>query len=212
MSQPMKTFAILGASRDGFDPDEMKIMRDVGRVLAEQGKTVCVGCVTGQTEQAIWGALEAGGDCKVFLIPSQQQNSVEQCEKIGIPFIEVSRDNERTLELLRCDGWVSGYMSIGSVGETARGATWNQDRKIRGRSQTPHFYLDRSKTNRLFIDAYKAAAEEGRADSSLIDQLFIPFESPAQLIAKIVEFEKNTALVSDQVRDHKGGNGQVLRP
>lgn len=194
----MNSFAILGASRPAHDPEEMKLMREIGRSLALNGKTVAVGCMTGQTEQAIIGAYEAGGDVEVFLIPSQQQNSVERCDALGIPYKTVDRDNARTLALLRCDAWISGYLSVGAIGETARGGTWNQDRKIRGRPLTPHFYLDRGRTNKLLVQAYEAAAEEGRADVNLVKGLFIPFKTADGLITRISEME-NSQDVSLQV-------------
>lgn len=197
----MNSFAILGASRPANDPEEMKLMREIGRSLALAGKTVAVGCMTGQTEQAIIGAYEAGGDVEVFLIPSQQQNSVERCEALGISYKTVDRDNARTLALLRCDAWISGYLSVGAIGETARGGTWNQDRKIRGRPLTPHFYLDLGRTNKLLVQAYEAAAEEGRADANLVKGLFIPFKTSEGLISKISEMEKSDDTILKVARE-----------
>lgn len=186
----MKNLGILGASRDGDNPTEIRVMQDIGTALAGTGKTVRVGCMTGQLESFAKSFLEAGGNLEVFLIPKQQQNSIDVCERLGVSFEEVDRDNTRTLKLLESDAWISTYLSLGSIGETARGVTWNQDRKIRGSVLTPHFILARSNTNIGLMDTYRAAAFEGRANSELVDELFVPFRDGVELVDQMRQVEE----------------------
>jgi len=186
----MKNLGMLGASRDGDNSFETTVMQNIGTALAGAGKTVRVGCMTGQLESFAESFLQAGGDLKVFLIPKQQQKSIDVCTRLGVPFEEVDRDNARTLKLLRAKGWVSTYLSLGSIGETARGVTWNQDRKIRDKILTPHFILARSDTNMNLMDAYRSAAFEGRASSDLVQELFVPFRDGQELVDRIHQVEE----------------------
>ncbi len=191
MTYKIETVAVFGASRLGNDPAFAKEMFEIGRLLALEGKTVCVGGLTGLTEQAVLGVLSAGGAVKVFLIPGQQASSLENCRKLGIEHTPVDRDNTRTLELLRCDAWVSGPGGAGTIAESARGIGWNYDRRIRDcdRIITPHFILDMGATNKRLVEAYMGAVSDGLAEPSVLKNFEMVCDAEA-LIIRMGKFEE----------------------
>lgn len=192
MTNKIETVAVFGASRLGNDPAFATEMFEIGRLLALEGKTVCVGGLTGLTEQAVLGALSVGGKVKVFLIPEEQASSIAKLEEYGLNneenYVPVDRDNARTLALLRSDAWLSGPGGDGTISEGTRGKGWNYNRRIRGRDRTPHFMLNMGQANKGLIAAYRGAVQDGLADASALEDLIV-CNSAADIIEKMRGFE-----------------------
>jgi len=197
----IETVAVFGGSRLGHNPAYERDAVKLGEILAKQNRKVVVGSPRGLVRAFSDAFIDNGGHLSVLTTP-------HNCRAVNdnqpnVHTIEVSTDNDRTIELLkRSDAWISLAGSGGTIGETVRGMTWNVDRSYRNRPITPQILLNTAGVYTPLRETYKRAADDGFSGAHILD-LFDLVDTPQdveQLLTRLDHEEQK--IVAPVSGDH----------
>lgn len=199
----IKTVAVFAGSSAGNDPHYAEVMQACGARLARMDKEVWCGGLSGMMNAIAQGVLENGGHVKVFQPPHNIKTELvdvfQRARKNGqLEICPLKTDNDRNIELLKADAWLSGPGSAGTIGETVRGITWNVDRTYRSRPITPHFILNIDGQYENLSALYALAVQRGFGTPDTMG-LFQMVEDDSGLERALFAAEQQGPIILDRV-------------